>query len=124
MPVIRADQAQVHQMHNARFISYVRPEVGSADICQWRVEIDAETTGQEHRLLREETFVMLDGTAILTIDGESATLAPGDAALAPAGVTIRLDNPGSGPAALLVTAPVGFAAELADGTRISPPWVN
>ncbi|MFI5778902.1 cupin domain-containing protein [Nocardia sp. NPDC051570] len=124
MPVIRADEAQVHQMHNARFISYVRPGTGSTDICQWRVEIDAESVGQQHRLLREEVFVSLTGTAVLTIDGESTALAPGDAALAPAGATIRLDNPGRERAELLVTVPVGFGAELVDGTRISPPWVR
>ncbi|MCM6778264.1 cupin domain-containing protein [Nocardia sp. CDC159] len=124
MPVIRADEAQVHQMHNARFFSYIRPGTGSAEICQWRVEIEPGTVGQAHRVLREESFVMLDGTAVLSIDGESAALAPGDAALAPAGATIRLDNPGERVAALLVTVPVGFCGELADGTRITPPWVS
>ncbi|MFF0493977.1 cupin domain-containing protein [Nocardia sp. NPDC004068] len=124
MPVIRADQAEVHSMHNVRFHSLIRPATGSAEICQWRLEIGAETVGQPHRVLREETFIMLSGTAILTIDDESVTLGPGDAAVAPAESTIRLDNSSDAPATLLVTVPVGFRAELADGTVFTPPWVG
>ncbi|MBF6333133.1 cupin domain-containing protein [Nocardia transvalensis] len=124
MPVIRAAEAEVHEMHNARFTSYVRPGTGSADICLWQVEVAAATIGHEHRVLREEVFVLLDGTAVLSIDGAAASLAPGDAAVAPAGAVVRLDNPGERAAVLLVTVPVGFSAELADGTRIIPPWVS
>jgi hypothetical protein len=34
------------------------------------------------------------------------------------------DNPGRQPATAWVTTSVGLEAELADGSRISPPWVR
>lgn len=124
MPVIHAAEAEVHQMHNARFTSYVRPGTGSAELCVWRLDIDPASNGQPHRVLREEAFVLLEGEAVLTIDDVASPLAPGDAAVAPAGSVIRIDNPGDLPAGFLVTVPVGFWGELPDGTRIAPRWVS
>ncbi|GAB0101379.1 hypothetical protein JMUB6875_03430 [Nocardia sp. JMUB6875] len=124
MPVIHAADVQPHEMHGSRFFPLVRPSTGSKELCLWRLEVSPRTDGVAHRVLREEAFVVLAGGITMTIDGESAELSPGDAALAPAGSVIRLDNPSDGPAEVLVNAPVGFSGELPDGTVISPPWVN
>ncbi|MEC3956987.1 cupin domain-containing protein [Nocardia sp. CDC153] len=124
MPVIHAADTQAHEMHGSRFTPLIRPSVGSVDLCLWRLEIGPGTEGVAHRIHREEAFVVLEGGITLTIDGEAARLAAGDAALAPAGSTIRLDNPAATQAILLVNAPVGFSGELLDGTVVNPPWVN
>ncbi|MEC3915691.1 cupin domain-containing protein [Nocardia sp. CDC160] len=124
MPVIHAADTQAHDMHGARFIPLVRPSVGSVDLCVWRVEVAPGTEGVAHRIHREEAFVVLEGGITLTIEGETAELAAGDAALAPAGSIIRLDNPAASRAVVLVNAPVGFTGELLDGTVVNPPWVN
>lgn len=122
MPVIRSADAQVHEVHNARFTSLIRPGTGSAELCVWRTEVAPCSTGVPHRVLGEEAFVLLAGEVELTVDGVSATLWPGDAAVAPAGATIALANPAAVPATLLVTVRVGFGAELPDGTAFVPPW--
>ncbi|WP_433565077.1 cupin domain-containing protein [Nocardia sp. CA-151230] len=124
MPVIHAADAQSHEMHGSRFTPLVRPSTGSSELCLWRLEIAPGTQGVPHRVHREEAFVLLAGSITLTIDGEAARLAPGDAAVAPAGSTIRLDNPDDRTAEVLVNAPVGFTGELLDGTVVNPPWVN
>jgi len=124
MPVIHAAEAQVHQMHNARFTSYARPGTGSAELCVWMLEVGAATEGQQHKLLGEEVFVLLEGEVVLSIDNVANRLTAGDAAIAPRGSAIRVDNPGQRPARMLVTAPVGFSGELPDGTRLTPPWVS
>jgi quercetin dioxygenase-like cupin family protein len=124
MPVVHAAEAEVHAMHNATFTSYIRPATGSREICLWRLEVEPGSVGQGHRVLREEVFLMLSGTAELTIDDVTTTVTAGDAAVVPAGSALRIDNPGAAPVALAVVAPVGFIGELADGTRIDPPWVN
>ncbi|MQY28830.1 cupin domain-containing protein [Nocardia aurantia] len=124
MPVIHAADAEVHAMHNATFTSYVRPSTGSKEICLWRLEVEPGTVGQGHRVLREEVFLMLSGTAELTVDDETTTLVAGDAAVVPAGSVLRVDNPSTTPAAFAVVVPVGFSAELADGTPITPRWVS
>ncbi|MFJ9365719.1 cupin domain-containing protein [Nocardia sp. NPDC101769] len=124
MPVIHAADAQSHEMHGARFTPLVRPSTGSSELCLWRLEIAPGTQGVPHRVHREEAFVLLAGSITLTIDGEAARLTPGDAAVAPAGSAIRLDNPDDQTAEVLVNAPVGFTGELLDGTVVNPPWVN
>ncbi|MET8424355.1 cupin domain-containing protein [Nocardia sp. NPDC004860] len=124
MPVIHAAEAQSHEMHGSRFTPLVRPSTGSSELCLWRLEVAPGIQGVPHRVHREEAFVLLAGSITLTIDGEAARLAPGDAAVVPAGSIIRLDNPDDRTAEVLVNAPVGFTGELLDGTVVNPPWVN
>lgn len=124
MPIIRSADAQVHEVHNARFTSLVRPGTGSAELCVWQTEVGADSVGVPHRILGEEAFVLLSGEVTMTIDGESALMKPGDAAVAPAGSMIALANSADEPAALLVTVRVGFAAELPDGSTFTPPWAS
>ncbi|MFD6400037.1 cupin domain-containing protein [Nocardia sp. NPDC060249] len=124
MPVIRSADAQVHEVHNARFTSLVRPGTGSAELCVWQTEVRADSVGVPHRILGEEAFVLLSGEVTMTIDGESAPMKPGDAAVAPAGSLIALTNSAGEVATLLVTVRVGFAAELPDGSTFAPPWAS
>lgn len=124
MPVIHSENAQVHEIHNARFTSLIRPGTGSAELCVWQTEVAPGSVGVPHRILGEEAFVLLAGEVTMTIDGESAPMTPGDAAVAPAGSTIALANATAEPAVLLVTVRVGFSAELPDGSTFVPPWAS
>ncbi|MEV6773995.1 cupin domain-containing protein [Nocardia sp. NPDC051030] len=124
MPFIQAAEAQVHEMHGSRFTPLVRPSSGSTELCVWKLEIGPGIEGVAHKVLREEAFVILEGEVVFTINGESSHLKPGDAAVANAESTIRLDNPAATPAVVMVTAPVGFTGQLSDGTILTPPWVS
>ncbi|MFE4457386.1 cupin domain-containing protein [Nocardia tengchongensis] len=124
MPVVHAADIQPHEMHGSRFTPLIRPGTGSSELCVWRLEIGPGVLGVEHRVHREEAFVVLAGSITITIEGESAHLAAGDAAVAPAKSVICLANPADRPAEVLVSAPVGFTGELLDGTVVNPPWVN
>jgi quercetin dioxygenase-like cupin family protein len=124
MPVTRAAEAEVHEMHGTRFTSYIRPGTGSAELCVWQIQVPAGSEGVPHKVLREEAFVVIQGGVTLTIDGRPEALEAGDAAVASANSTISLSNPGTEPTTVMVTVPVGFQGELADGTVITPPWVS
>ncbi|MFF3188966.1 MULTISPECIES: cupin domain-containing protein [unclassified Nocardia] len=124
MPVTRSEDAQVHEIHNARFTSLIRPGTGSAELCVWQTEVAPDSVGVPHRILGEEAFYLLAGEVEITIDGDSAPLRPGDAAVAPAGSMIGLTNAAAEPAVLLVTVRVGFSAELPDGSTFVPPWAS
>ena len=50
----------------------------------------------------EEIYVLLDGAAVMTVDGVRHDLGPGDAVLARAGTQHDLRNPGPEPASVLV----------------------
>ncbi len=124
MPFTPAADAVVHDLHGVRFVSYVRPAMGSEELCAWRGELPAGTAGPTHRISREEVFLVLSGAVDLTIDGEMRSLKPGDAAVAPAGSRLGVANATQEPAAMWVTTSVGLEASMPDGSHISPPWVN
>lgn len=124
MPFVSATDAVVHEMHGVRFVSYAAPALGSKELCAWRTEIPAGTSGPPHSVSREEVFLMLTGSVELGLDGETRSLRPGDSATAPPGSSIRLSNTTEEPAAMWVTTTIGLEGTLADGSRISPPWAN
>ncbi|GAA2236869.1 MULTISPECIES: cupin domain-containing protein [Kitasatospora] len=124
MPVISAGQATVHEIHGARFVSYASSATGSTELCAWRLEIAGGTPGVEHTITREEVLHVLSGTPAIALDGERTVLAPGDTVIAPAGVRLKVDNPGEQPAHAWVTTGSGLQAVLSDGSVISPPWAS
>jgi quercetin dioxygenase-like cupin family protein len=124
MPVLKEGDAVAHRLHGSVFHSYAAPARGSAELCAWRLEVAAGTTGVPHRVSREEVFLVLAGGVTITLDGVASALTDGDVAVVPAGASVGLDNPGDGPASIWVTTSVGLEATMADGTVISPPWTH
>jgi quercetin dioxygenase-like cupin family protein len=124
MPVIRAAESVVHQMHGTSFTSYASPARGSRELCAWRIEIPGGTEGVPHHVSREEVLYILGGTLRVTVDGDTADAAAGDVVLVPAGAEFGASNQADGPATAWVTTTVGFAGVLPDGSWFSPPWTR
>ncbi|RFU87290.1 cupin domain-containing protein [Streptomyces triticagri] len=124
MPVIRASDATVHEIHGARFVSYANSTSGARELCAWRGEIPAGTRASAHTVQREEVFHLLDGTLEMTLDGHTETVHAGDTVIVHAGTTLRVENHTDSPAHSWVTTTLGFTALLEDGTRLAPPWAN
>jgi quercetin dioxygenase-like cupin family protein len=124
MPVIRHDEATVHELHGVRFASYATPATGAKELAAWRGEIPAGTPGQSHTITREEILHLLQGTLRFTLDGEVHDLGAGDVLVANPGSTLCVDNVSDAPAHIWTTTTVGLEAVMADGTRIRPPWAN
>ena len=119
MPVLNAASAETHEVHGSRFTSYVRPAVGSAELCAWRLDVPAGTVGVPHRPSREEVLAILGGSARVTLDGEARTASAGDVVLVPAGATFQLDVEGDEPLRAWVTTSTGLTAELPDGEQLA-----
>jgi quercetin dioxygenase-like cupin family protein len=124
MPVIRSAEAVVHEMHGTRFTSYAAPARGSQELCAWRIDVPPGSTGVAHTITREEIVVVLSGAMELTLDEAASTVPAGDVAVLPAGATVRVDNAGDEPVTAWVTTSIGLEAQLADGSRIVPPWTT
>ena len=124
MPVIRAAQSVVHQMHGTSFTSYASPALGSRELCAWRIEIPRRTDGVPHHVSREEVLYVLSGTLRVTMEGDATDAAAGDVVLVPAGVQFGASNQTDGPATAWVTTTVGFAGVLPDGSWFTPPWTR
>ncbi|MGX1121544.1 quercetin dioxygenase-like cupin family protein [Streptomyces ambofaciens] len=124
MPVVRSSEGTTHEIHGARFVSYAHPRVGSKELCAWRVEIPAGTQAPAHTVDREEIFHLLTGELLITLDGRAERVTAGDTVIINPGATLAVENPTDRPAASWVTTSVGLTTELADGTRLTPPWAN
>ncbi|MFB8178584.1 cupin domain-containing protein [Streptomyces sp. NPDC055966] len=124
MPVVRSAQAVSHEIHGARFVSYATPLTGSRELCAWRGEIPPGTKAPAHTVTREEIFHLLVGDLLITLDGRTDRIGAGDTVIVNAGATLAVENPSGHTAISWVTTSVGLEAELADGTRIAPPWAN
>ncbi|MFF4834259.1 cupin domain-containing protein [Streptomyces sp. NPDC001315] len=124
MPVIRSSEAVTHEMHGARFVSYATPLTGSKELCAWRGEIPPGTKAPAHTVNREEIFHLLDGELLITLDGRTDRVTAGDTVIINPGATLAVENPADRTAVSWVTTSIGLEAELADGTRIAPPWAR
>lgn len=124
MPVIRATEGTEYDIHGATFTAYANADNGSAELCAWNCRLPAGQPGVEHRISKEEVFLVRGGTPRIAVDGTDALLAAGDVLVAPAGCLLRVDNPGSQDADLWVTAGAGLSAQLADGSTLAPPWAR
>ena len=124
MPTFTPDQATPFEIHGGRFSSYVAPARGSTQLCAWRLDIPAGTSGTAHVVSHEEVLLWLAGSASIQLDEAVCTVAVGDVILVPAGARLKVDNPGSVPAAAWVTTSVGLTAQFDDGTSMTPPWTR
>jgi quercetin dioxygenase-like cupin family protein len=124
MAVVRSAEARTHELHGARFISYATPRTGSKELCAWRGEVPAGTKAPAHTVSREEILHLLDGELLITLDGRAERITAGDTVIVNTGATLTVENPTDRTATTWVTTSVGLSAELADGTRITPPWAN
>ncbi|SED11696.1 Cupin domain protein [Streptomyces sp. 3213] len=124
MPVIRSTEAVTHEIHGARFVSYARPATGSKELCAWRGEIPAGTKAPLHTVSREEILHILEGELVITLDGRTDRVGAGDTLIINPGATFGAENPTDRAVITWVTTSIGLEAELADGSRIVPPWAN
>ncbi|WP_350274283.1 cupin domain-containing protein [Kribbella sp. HUAS MG21] len=121
MHVIHAEEAPRFQLPGVEFAVFAAPSLGSAELCAWRLTVDAgHAADAPHTLDRDEIFTVLSGTVQLAPDGDK--LGPGDSAVVQAGEPIALTNLGEGKAELIVAITAGFTGSMADGTTVQPPW--
>jgi mannose-6-phosphate isomerase-like protein (cupin superfamily) len=124
VPVIHANQAAVHKLHDTSFTAYASPERGSQELCAWLIEIPGRTTGIPHHVSREEVLYVLSGTVQATVDGRAEQASVGDVILVAAGAQFAVSNLTDGPATAWVTTSVGFRGVLPDGSWFAPPWTH
>jgi mannose-6-phosphate isomerase-like protein (cupin superfamily) len=124
MFVIAGAEAPRFGLPGIEFTGLASPSRGSADVCTWRITVEAGLRSPEaHVLDRDEIFIVAAGTIQLTPD--APLLHAGDAAVVPAGAPIQLVNPGDEPAEVYVVIRAGFSATMADGSVIgTPPWAQ
>jgi mannose-6-phosphate isomerase-like protein (cupin superfamily) len=123
VPIIRAAQAPHFDLDGFHFLGLTAPSRGATELCTWRLEIAPGALSDPHRLNREETFIPLQGSFSVVLDGEETELRVGDACAVPAHSLLQVANHGNEVARALVCISAGFSATYEDGREIgTPPW--
>jgi len=120
MPLVPACDAVVHETPNAVMTALATPSLGSSELATWEVRMRPGQQGPPHTTDREQVWVVLDGAAHATVDGEPLVAAPGDTLVIPAAATRAIAAPG-GLRALVTTAAGTRVHTEAGGTR-PLPW--
>lgn len=122
MALLSRNDAPIFTLPGIRFTTLASPRRGARENAVWEVLVEPGVTGSPHRLTREETFVALEGSARVEVDGEPHELAAGSALVVGAGQTLALSNTASLPFRALAVFPVGGQAVIGDGPAFTPPW--
>jgi quercetin dioxygenase-like cupin family protein len=122
MPLLSRTDAPTFNLPGICFTTLSSPSRGANENAVWEVTVEPGVAGSPHRVTREETFVALEGSAIVELDGERHELAAGSALVVGAGQTLALSNTGPQPFRALAVFPVGGQAVIGDGPALTPPW--
>lgn len=122
MPMVLPQQAPVFELPGVTFTGLTAPSRGSRENSVWRVAVQPGTPGQAHRVTREETFVALQGRALLEVDGVAYELSAGGAFAVPAGSVISLHNPGPEVFQAVAVFPVSGQVVMGEKPAFTPPW--
>src|SRR5258705_3246681 len=96
------------------------PTLGGASHALWRVEMGPGRSGPLHGIDTEQTWTVLDGAAVVDLDGGPLAVGPGDTVVIPADAPRRVTADRVAGLVALVVAPAGMRAYPLDGTTVSP----
>jgi quercetin dioxygenase-like cupin family protein len=134
--VIRSADSRRTTTPNGTATTLASPAQGGTGVVVWRQDFLPGAAGPEHAYDTEQVWTVLDGRAVVEMDGEACPVGPGDTLVLPAGMLRRvLADPEAGVSALVVTpagtrvyrasgpAGVNPGVAVADGDRLIPAWV-
>ncbi|HEX5598336.1 MAG TPA: cupin domain-containing protein [Micromonosporaceae bacterium] len=100
------------------------PSQGSTELSSWRVRMASGARGPVHAVDREQIWMPVAGTLVVTVDGKTERVGSGQAVILPAGVMRQISAPDE-PAEALVCMPVGGRATLPGTDAAIPlPWAE
>lgn len=100
------------------------PSQGSRELATWRVRMDPEAAGPVHTVDREQVWMPLTGSFVITVDGVPRTVGAGEAAILPPD-TLRQVQAGAEYAEALVCMPAGGTASVpGNPERRELPWAR
>lgn len=122
MPVIRAADAPHFEIPGLSVAGLASPSRGTTANSVWRITLAADTPSVPHSMDKEEIFVALSGSAVLTLNGEEHDVRPGDTIVVPANETFGLANRAAQPFVAIAIAGAGVQARVTGGETFAPPW--
>jgi quercetin dioxygenase-like cupin family protein len=100
------------------------PSRGSHRLSTWRVRMAPGAASPEHVIDRDQVWMPVSGRFEVSVDGEEAEMAAGQAAVIPAGAVRRIQT-GEGPGeALVCMVPGGRASVVGQEGTVPLPWAE
>ena len=118
MLIAHADTT-THTTPNAVMTTLAAPSLGADDLAVWRVTMEPGQAGPIHAVGNEQVWVILEGSAQVTLGETELTAGPGDTVICPAGTPRQVKAP-EGLVALVATR-AGTSVSTDEGTR-PLPW--
>ena len=122
MPIVSVSDAPKFELPNVTFTGLASPQRGSKENSVWRLALAPKAPGLPHQLTREDTIIVLSGTAIAEIGKERHRLSVGDAIIVPAMTDFSLSNDSAEPFEAIAVLPVGGQAIIGNDAPFVPPW--
>jgi quercetin dioxygenase-like cupin family protein len=124
MQVISETEERTTRSAAADAAALAGPSRGSTELSSWRVRMAPAAEGPVHAIDREQVFMPVVGAFAITAEGETVTVAAGQAVVLPAG-TVRQIRVAEGPAEALVCMPVGGRATIPGSAEVHRlPWAE
>jgi quercetin dioxygenase-like cupin family protein len=122
MPLLSRNSAPTFAVSGVSFVTLSSPSRGSTENSVWLFNVEPGTTGTEHQVSREETFIALRGRALVTVGGATHVLEAGNAFVVPADSRLSLSNPGTERFEAIAVLPVGGTVRVGDAPAFTPAW--
>lgn len=124
MHVITENEDRTIRTPNAVMTGLAGPSQGSAELSSWRVRMEPGAAGPVHTIDREQVWMPVTGSFTVTVDGTTAVVGVGQAAVLPAGAVRQVratDRPGEA----LVCMRSGGRVTVPGSTEPRPlPWAE
>ncbi|WP_108124321.1 cupin domain-containing protein [Saccharospirillum mangrovi] len=124
MTTIAPQAALVHELGPNRFTALATPTLGSRETSVWIVEIPPDSPATPHQLTHEEVFIVLQGTAEVTLGDQIEQASAGGAIIVPPDTLFQVRNNGTETFKAVCCLPVGGQAKIGDGEPFTPPWAQ
>jgi mannose-6-phosphate isomerase-like protein (cupin superfamily) len=122
VPIVSLSNVPKFELPNVTFTGLASPQRGSKENSVWCVTVAPNAPGLPHQLTREETIIVLSGTAIAEIGKERHKVSEGDAIIVPAMTDFSLTNDSAEPFEAIAVLPVGGQAIIGNEAPFTPPW--
>jgi quercetin dioxygenase-like cupin family protein len=123
MTVVRFEERELAASPNGNASAAVATaSLGASEVSVIRQRQQPGGFNPSHTHDREEVLVLLGGALDVTANGETSTLAAGDAVVIPAGTPHQLRNAGDAAAEWLLVAPAGYRFYRESGEDATPDW--
>lgn len=122
MPFVSLSKAPKFELPDVTFMGLASPQRGSKENSVWHLTIAPNAPGLPHRLTREETIIVLSGTAIAEIGAERHRISEGDVIIVPEMTDFSLSNDSAEAFEAIAVLPVGGQAIIGNDAPFTPPW--